>query len=230
MKIAAIADLHGYLPVVPPCDLLIIAGDICPDRTVGETLARDNPEIQEGWLHGKFRQWIATLHLPREQVLATWGNHDFVAERGLNRTSFPEDLPMTIVTDARVNAAGLTIWMTPWSDRHLGGALMKDPGELESIYAAIPAGLDILVSHQPPLGYGDLARTEANRLEHIGSRLLLEAIERARPRLVICGHVHRSFGRYTHDGIPIYNVSHTNEQFQPAHPVTEIEFEEDREA
>lgn len=43
----------------------------------------------------------------------------------------------------------------------------------------------VLVSHSPPFGHVDVSRGE-----HLGSRAVLEAVERTEPRLVVCGHIH----------------------------------------
>jgi uncharacterized protein len=43
----------------------------------------------------------------------------------------------------------------------------------------------VLVTHSPPWEHVDVAGGE-----HLGSRAVLEAIERARPRLAVCGHIH----------------------------------------
>jgi Icc-related predicted phosphoesterase len=102
-------------------------------------------------------------------------------------------------------------------------AFMKDPEDLVRCYAAIPVGTDVVVSHCPPCGYGDSIDRRARKPEHLGSRELLAAIDRVRPRLVICGHIHGGHGRYEHDGIPIYNVSVVDEQYRLVHEPTLID-------
>ena len=104
-------------------------------------------------------------------------------------------------------------------------AFMKAPRELDAVYAEIPEGIDILISHQPPYGFGDRCLDlGSGKVEHLGSRELLMAIQRVRPKLVICGHIHDGYARTEYDGIPIYNVSVVDEQYRLVHPPTVIDF------
>jgi Icc-related predicted phosphoesterase len=60
----------------------------------------------------------------------------------------------------------------------------------------------VLVVHSPPKGYVDDAHGR-----HLGSRAILEAIERKRPALVLCGHIHQCWGREGVIGTtPVVNV------------------------
>jgi len=106
-------------------------------------------------------------------------------------------------------------------------AFMKQPRELDAVYGEIPDGTDILVSHQPPYGYGDRRfDVGSGRVEHLGSRELLAAVDRIRPKLVICGHIHDGHGRTDYAGVPIYNVSVVDEQYRITHPPTVIDLPE----
>ena len=61
----------------------------------------------------------------------------------------------------------------------------------------------VLVTHSPPLGHADTNR--AGR--HLGSRAVLETVERTRPRLVVCGHIHDAWGVRSRSGdTPIVNA------------------------
>jgi hypothetical protein len=234
MRIVALSDQHGFLPAVPLCDLLIVAGDICPDR-FGPFTAKVAPDLQARWFDAKVRPWIEAA--PATHKIATWGNHDWCGQA----CDFSRDAPgaaatttlqilVDQATDVPVSApvgavvSPLSVWATPWSNQFMDWAFMKEPAQLTEVYDAIPVGIDILVSHQPPHGHGDQSPDYRSGTSlHLGSRQLLAAIERVRPKLVICGHIHEAYGHYDHGGVPIYNVSVVNEQYRLTHEPTIID-------
>jgi Icc-related predicted phosphoesterase len=230
MRIVALSDQHGFLPEIQPCDLLIVGGDVCPDW-IGASRAERDPGQQKTWFDEHIRPWVAGASAVHK--LLTWGNHDWCGQR----CSFESDSPTAasstalqiLVDELTTVPAGsadgsISIWATPWSNTFQNWAFMKSPEELAAVYAAIPARVDILVSHQPPYGCGDrYEHVNSGEVEHLGSRELLAAIERIRPRLVICGHLHGGHGRYEHQGIPIYNVSVVNDLYQLVRPPTVID-------
>lgn len=217
MIIYAVSDLHGKFPDIPqPCDLLIVGGDICPDGFNG-VWARHNSEPQKKWFQKKFLPWVSRQ---AKQVLVTWGNHDYC---GGPVGVCPVFGNVDVVVDDLVEVEGLRIWLTPWSNEFMDWAWMKPHDQLADFYEMIPKGIDILVSHQPPQGFGDLyPNVLTGEMEHIASSELLYTIERVKPKVVVCGHLHGGYGTYHLGPTIIHNVSVVNEQYQLVNPPTEI--------
>ena len=231
MRIVALSDQHGHLPEIPPCDLLLVAGDVCPDR-VGAEVASDHPDRQKDWFDAHARPWLAKA--PARHKILTWGNHDWCGQACHFESGSPEAAEGQILVDAgttvpRTGAGGgsISIWASPWTREFASWAFMKSPRELADVYAAIPEGTDILVTHQPPYRHGDrFDHPGSAGMEHLGSTELLEAIARIRPKLVVCGHLHGGHGRYVYEGVPIYNVSVVNDDYQMVRPPTVIDIPE----
>lgn len=210
MKIVCTADLHGYLPEIPPCDLLIIAGDVCP--LVNHRLAR-----QHKWLIENFSPWLAAQ--PAKNVVGCWGNHDLIGEsdRGVDKL-----LPLHILTDSAVGTehGDLLIYGLPWSLDFFPDdwAFNLPADKLAEKYAAIPP-CDILVSHGPAYGYGD----RCDDGTRVGSPALVEAIDRVKPQLVVTGHIHEDGGRWQRGATTIINATYVNPRYRPHYPPYEIE-------
>lgn len=77
-----------------------------------------------------------------------------------------------------------------------------DEEEAARLLAGCPEGA-VLVSHSPPAGHAD--RDSSG--ESLGSRSVLSAAKEANARLVVCGHVHASWGRRSSiGGTPVVNA------------------------
>jgi len=221
MRIVALSDQHGHLPEIPPCDLLIIAGDVCPDG-FGRHFAMDAPEQQKAWFDQTLRPWVAMA--PATRTILTWGNHDWCGQLCTfeDSSSAASATALTIVVDNAESVpkggaaeGAVSVWASPWSNQFGDWAFMKAPAELTPVYAAIPEGIDILVSHQPPFGYGDrCADFASRRIVSVGSRELLATIDRVTPKIVLSGHIHEGYGQFERNGTRIYNVSVVDEYYQ----------------
>lgn len=185
MKIVAIADLHGDLSIkIPKCDLLLIAGDICP------TYDHDSL-FQKLWLDSQFREWLEKQ--PADEIAGVAGNHDFYFEHYLGEEI---NLPWHYLMDKEETIKGLRVYGTPWQPAFCDWAFNKLESELMELYNKIPVGIDILITHGPPLCHGDTV-TQFNRYDHLGSKSLLRRIETVTPRLNVFGHIHTGDHRRT---------------------------------
>ena len=199
-------------------------------------MAVHDPYQQQAWFDRTVRPWLAATRATHK--LLTWGNHDWCGQMywlplghacPRDRLTFRSSWTKR---RAKPSAGGATrsrnvrCGRRPGPIRSCVWAFMEAAERLSSYRStrAIPDGIDVLVSHQPPYGYGDSTfDLDSRRVEHVGSRELLVAIERVRPRVVICGHVHGGFGRYEHQGIPIYNVSVVDESYRLVNAPTVID-------
>lgn len=218
-KIIAISDNHGKLDfTIPTCDLLLHAGDVCPDFAPGTTWGSG---MQEGWLNSKWLNWLDEQ--PVQSWVGTLGNHDFAWKGGVPSNFKIDELWTSPLT-------GLKIWLSPWSNTFGGWAWMAHPDTLAAVYANIPAGVDIIISHQPPYGYGDQLRADMiingnDPSGHVGSRELLNVIDNLKPKVVVCGHIHSSRGVYERNGTKIYNCSMVDEAYKRIYEPVEIDID-----
>lgn len=205
MKIACLSDLHGQLPKVPDCDLVLISGDIAPFLSTADQIT---------WLDTEFRYWLDEISPP---VVAIAGNHDEAFQ--FRSESIPK-LPWHYLQDSEITIKGLRIWGSPWSLTYGNFAFMQDEDFLNEVYSKIPEGIDIILSHTPPFGYLDyvyVTKDEEDKWftkKHCGSHSLLQHIKRVNPKLVVFGHIHPGAGISQLDNTTLINAALVNDSIE----------------
>jgi Icc-related predicted phosphoesterase len=174
VRVVCISDtheLHRELDV-PPGDLLIHAGDF----TFWNKLAM----IED------FNDWLGEL--PHLYKVVIPGNHDRAFGRDPKLRAKITNAKLLI--NEGVTVAGFKIWGSPVTCDDAAYE-HSTPEERAVLYATIPTGTDILVTHGPPRGILDHERGS----DHLqGCHQLREAVLRVKPRLHVFGHCHLGYG------------------------------------
>tara|TARA_Y100000310_G_scaffold339480_1_gene432250 strand:- start:459 stop:1154 length:696 start_codon:yes stop_codon:yes gene_type:complete len=221
MKIVALSDIHGNLfnpnKFDLECDILIIAGDICPTKGF-----IDCAEFQANWLDEQFRNWL--YKIPARHIIGIAGNHDRVWEDAPSLV--PKDLPWTYLQDDSIVVEDIKIWGSPWTNFFCNWAFnldKDDPDEtkLHMAFEQIPEDADIIVTHGPPFGILDQVGGVG---DHLGSVALRENVFRVKPKFHFYGHIHSGCNMsdlslpdpkvMEMDGITFANVSLLNEPYK----------------
>jgi Icc-related predicted phosphoesterase len=211
LKIACVSDLHGHLPEIPECDILLIGGDIVPLKYQRSMVS------SVSWMNHLLKRWLEGIHYRGVSTAVVAGNHDIIFER---RPDMIPGLPWFYLRDDYTTLRGLKVWGSPWQPTFgTGWAFNLNEADLNRKWAQIPGDTDILLLHGPPHGEGDL--TIDGR--HVGSPGLLGRILEVKPKLVVCGHIHEAYGLHPFGDTLIVNASLVNLDYEPVNPVRVVE-------
>jgi len=203
MKIVCISDTHMMHDDIelPPGDILIHAGDICDYGYEHEVIL--------------FNRWIRDLDYKHKIVIA--GNHDWYFQR---RKVKRDEFDFIYLQDESIIIDDIKIYGSPWQPEFYKWAFNLPRGEqIAAKWDMIPWNTDILITHGPPLNYGDLTPCG----ENVGCADLLNAVNRIKPKYHIFGHIHPAYGIYTNDDTTFINASVCNERYESVNDPVVIE-------
>lgn len=204
MKVVCLSDTHSNhwrLPAPPPGDVLVHAGDFTRNGSQKEIL--------------DFNDWLGTQDHAYKVVVP--GNHEI----GFHESWWTARAMLTnadfVLKDEGCEIMGKKLWGSPWTPEFGGWAFGYSPREGELRWSQIPEGLDLLITHGPPLGIFD-AVYDRQMKKHVNigcKHLRREVLERAKPRYHVFGHNHEGYGRDTFNGVVCVNVAQLDERYQP---------------
>lgn len=231
MKIIAISDLHGYLPELQPCDVIVICGDIVPLNI------QNNYESSLAWLSGPFQSWA--LNLDCKKVVFIAGNHDFIFEQlrchpdricdTLFQMDDNYDHKLIYLCDNSYVYQGVKFYGTPWCPSLMGWAFYGDEQHLINRFNKIPDDVDVLITHCPPKYglQGMVLETNRNYMNDFGCVELQQIIDKNfvdKDMWVLSGHIHSGKHEVEEmNNVKYRNCSIKNEDYQVTYQPFEFE-------
>lgn len=142
--------------------------------------------LSAGDLHPDYLQFLVTMG--RAPLLYVHGNHDQIYKR-------KPPLGCECIEDKVYDFRGLRILGLGGSIRYKPGEYMYSEQEMQKRIQKVKKdivlknGFDILLSHSPVKGHGDM-----EDLPHQGFKAFEELLLKYKPKYMIHGHIHKSYG------------------------------------
>jgi len=227
VRFVCISDTHSAeargrpLPALPDGDVLLHAGDFTQTGRLEEIAS--------------FCKWFGSLPHKRKIVIA--GNHDLSlhgasygdtsrrfghpastepAEASAQARAMLSAIPnCEYLCDSGTSVRGVRVWGSPWQPWFHDWAFNLPRGDAcRRKWELIPAGTDVVMTHGPALGHGDLCSSgmRAGCLD-----LLDELQQRIRPAYHVFGHIHEGYGATTDGRTTYVNASTCTLRYRPDH-------------
>lgn len=221
VRFVCISDTHGRHREIsehlPAGDILLHAGDF--------TRAGMTKEVLD------FAEWLSALPFSHKVVIA--GNHElmfdpcYVEEHGWGDADVARQLvdrfkhacgdSVTYLEDGEITIFGIRIYGSPWQPAFGDWAFNQPRGPISAErWQKIPSGIDVLMTHGPPLGRGDWCKPGQNRA---GCADLLAALQgRVRPSFCVFGHIHEGHGASFDGTTAFINASSCDSDYRCINP------------
>lgn len=195
MKCTLISDTHNKhrLIKISKTEVLCHAGDM--------TIMGTHQEIYS------VSEWFKKLLKDKvvEHIIATPGNHDwlFAEQEQIAREYFSHP-NIHILINEEVIINELKFYGAPQTIEFYNWAFNIPRDKMNIYWDKIPTDTDILITHSPPYGVGDVIKyandlpglPDDKNIEHLGCRFLKQKVMDIQPRLHVWGHIHGSSGEY----------------------------------
>lgn len=206
MHIVATSDTHEdhRKLKVPDGDVFVHAGDF--------TFRGEKKYVKD------FNDWLGTL--PHRYKIVIAGNHDLSFdctkdESGIEVALLDKDRHLQREGQSRLSNAthyllnsgceieGKKFWGSPYTPRFFDWAFMYDRAAGQLQWEGIPKGLDVLITHGPPMNILDKNAQGV----YCGCWDLNRKILEVKPRFHLFGHIHEGYGRLESEGTVHMNLS-----------------------
>lgn len=204
-KIVIISDTHNKhnLITIPECDILIHCGD-----------ATNRGEERE--LRPFISEWLAEQ--PARHKLFIPGNHDFDIEYNYKFwKNYCDEWGILLLHNEGAVVDGLKVYGTADQPIFFDWAFNKSFTQRECSFSNIPEGLDILITHSPPLGVLDMVHYASGEPKMaVGCPILWKHVVRTAPKIHCFGHIHSSYGYKEIGATKFYNAAICDEMYHPS--------------